>query len=209
MAGGKETPRQKLIGLMYLVLLALLALQVSDTVMERFFFLEESLIRARDESSSRADKKVTALAKKVEELGNKPGDLAKLAAAKELREKTAKLNDAIEKLRKDIVDYCSGSKDPKEQRDPEKGNMYKAAKEEQKVAEFLELNGHKEGHALKKGLDDYVTYLNGLKSKFTELKDNNFKFLAFDGKDDPVFSKNEEQKKKNEEGKKKRKQKER
>jgi len=31
MAGGKETPRQKLIGLMYLVLLALLALQVSSS----------------------------------------------------------------------------------------------------------------------------------------------------------------------------------
>jgi len=33
MAGGKETPRQKLVGLMYLVLLALLALQVSSSIM--------------------------------------------------------------------------------------------------------------------------------------------------------------------------------
>jgi hypothetical protein len=36
MAGGKETPRQKMIGMMYLVLTALLALQVSNAVLEKF-----------------------------------------------------------------------------------------------------------------------------------------------------------------------------
>lgn len=35
MAGGKETPRQKLIGMMYLVLTALLALQVSSAIIEK------------------------------------------------------------------------------------------------------------------------------------------------------------------------------
>jgi hypothetical protein len=38
MAGGKETPRQKMIGMMYLVLTALLALQIKDTVLEKFRF---------------------------------------------------------------------------------------------------------------------------------------------------------------------------
>ena len=36
MAGGKETPRQKMIGMMYLVLTALLALNVSNAVLEKF-----------------------------------------------------------------------------------------------------------------------------------------------------------------------------
>jgi gliding motility-associated protein GldM len=46
MSGGKETPRQKMIGMMYLVLTALLALQVSSAIMEKFIFLDESLMYA-------------------------------------------------------------------------------------------------------------------------------------------------------------------
>ena len=44
MAGGKETPRQKMIGMMYLVLTALLALQVSNAVLEKFAIINETLI---------------------------------------------------------------------------------------------------------------------------------------------------------------------
>jgi hypothetical protein len=43
MAGGKETPRQKLVGLMYLVLLALLALQVGSEIMVKFQQLNDSM----------------------------------------------------------------------------------------------------------------------------------------------------------------------
>jgi len=44
MAGGKETPRQKMIGMMYLVLTALLALQVSNAVLEKFAIINETLV---------------------------------------------------------------------------------------------------------------------------------------------------------------------
>jgi hypothetical protein len=43
MAGGKETPRQKLIGLMYLVLTALLALNVSKQILDAFVAIEENI----------------------------------------------------------------------------------------------------------------------------------------------------------------------
>jgi hypothetical protein len=43
MAGGKETPRQKMIGMMYLVLTALLALQVSNAVLEKFAIVNDAL----------------------------------------------------------------------------------------------------------------------------------------------------------------------
>ena len=43
MAGGKETPRQKMIGLLYLVLLGLVALNVSDSILEAFKNLTDSL----------------------------------------------------------------------------------------------------------------------------------------------------------------------
>lgn len=43
MAGGKETTRQKMINIMYLVLLAMLALNVSDTILNAFKNLNDSL----------------------------------------------------------------------------------------------------------------------------------------------------------------------
>ncbi|MXV49366.1 gliding motility protein GldM [Pedobacter sp. HMF7647] len=43
MAGGKETTRQKMINIMYLVLLAMLALNVSDTILNAFKNINDSL----------------------------------------------------------------------------------------------------------------------------------------------------------------------
>lgn len=43
MGGGKETPRQKMIGMMYLVLLALLAMNVSKSVLEAFVTLDTKM----------------------------------------------------------------------------------------------------------------------------------------------------------------------
>ena len=41
--GGKETPRQKMIGMMYLVLLALLAMNVSKSIIQAFVTLNNKL----------------------------------------------------------------------------------------------------------------------------------------------------------------------
>ena len=43
MAHGKETPRQKMIGMMYLVLTALLALNVSKDVLDAFVLVDRGL----------------------------------------------------------------------------------------------------------------------------------------------------------------------
>ena len=43
MAGGKETPRQKMIGMMYLVLTALLAMNVSKDILNAFVIINEGL----------------------------------------------------------------------------------------------------------------------------------------------------------------------
>lgn len=44
MAGGKETPRQKMIGMMYLVLTALLAMNVSKEILDAFISLDTSIM---------------------------------------------------------------------------------------------------------------------------------------------------------------------
>ena len=46
MAGGKESPRQKMIGMMYLVLTALLALNVSKSILDAFVAIEENIQKA-------------------------------------------------------------------------------------------------------------------------------------------------------------------
>jgi hypothetical protein len=47
MAGGKETPRQKMIGLMYLVLTAMLALNVSKQILEGYLSVNESMDKSK------------------------------------------------------------------------------------------------------------------------------------------------------------------
>ena len=56
MSSGKETPRQKMIGMMYLVLTALLALNVSKEILKGFVMVDESLEKSKlilDENNSR------------------------------------------------------------------------------------------------------------------------------------------------------------
>ncbi|MES2762298.1 MAG: GldM family protein [Bacteroidota bacterium] len=48
MSSGKETPRQKMIGMMYLVLTALLALNVSKEILQGFVMVDESLGKSKD-----------------------------------------------------------------------------------------------------------------------------------------------------------------
>lgn len=47
MAGGRETTRQKMINIMYLVLLAMLALNVSDTILNAFKNFNDSLVSSK------------------------------------------------------------------------------------------------------------------------------------------------------------------
>jgi gliding motility-associated protein GldM len=53
MAHGKETPRQKMIGMMYLVLTALLALNVSKDILDAFVLVEGGLSKTTENFSAR------------------------------------------------------------------------------------------------------------------------------------------------------------
>jgi len=61
MAGGKETPRQKMIGMMYLVLTALLALNVSKSILDAFCSIEEGTATAAREQLARGDEYIAIL----------------------------------------------------------------------------------------------------------------------------------------------------
>ena len=94
MAGGKETPRQKMIGMMYLVLTALLALQVSSAVLEKFAIVNVTL----EELKNEGDRKNTEFLGGLVKAGTGKTDPKVVAAVGNAQ----KVRDAASKTMKDI-----------------------------------------------------------------------------------------------------------
>ena len=67
MAGGKLTPRQKMINMMYLVLTALLALNVTNEVLNAFHLVNEGLQSSNGSLTSKNDDIYTAFEKQVKD----------------------------------------------------------------------------------------------------------------------------------------------
>jgi gliding motility-associated protein GldM len=108
MSGGKETPRQKMIGMMYLFYTALLALQVSNSVLEKFVFIDKSLSKQVTEISSRNGDIVVRINQAVEERKNRAADIVILNKAKEVREETAKVLKYCKDLKEEMVQITGG-----------------------------------------------------------------------------------------------------
>ena len=79
MAHGKETPRQKMIGMMYLVLMAMLALNVSNEVLNAFDVLDEGLKRTIETLEQTNDKVLSDFATQYELNKSKVGPWLELA----------------------------------------------------------------------------------------------------------------------------------
>ena len=108
MAGGKETPRQKMIGMMYLVLTALLALNVSTTVLDKFAFINQSLEQANGETSTRNGQTLVGMTKSVEEKGNRKEDLEVISASEQLRAKTQEVLASLEESKEAFIAETGG-----------------------------------------------------------------------------------------------------
>ncbi|MEN9742256.1 MAG: hypothetical protein RLZZ65_61 [Bacteroidota bacterium] len=98
MAGGKETPRQKMIGLMYLVLTALLALNVSKQILDAFVAIEDNIQRG---SITQYDRGETAKGSLIEELSSVTKDEAGKAKAAKIK----KYLGMIEKIDKNVAEF--------------------------------------------------------------------------------------------------------
>ncbi|HLL93690.1 MAG TPA: gliding motility protein GldM [Spirosoma sp.] len=179
MAGTKETPRQKMIGMMYLVLTALLALQVTSAILEKFVLLNNSLEQSTGSSNRVNQATLEAIRATVQKSGNRANDLAIVKQADEVRKQTADIISKIDGLKQRIITDAGGGVD-------EAGSIRNLS-EEEKVAQIM-IGGNRNGEAytLKKSLDNYITGL----SKYSPAKYNS---LALDGKDDPIMSRSPEQ----------------
>jgi gliding motility-associated protein GldM len=160
MAGGKETPRQKMIGMMYLVLTALLALNVSNAVLEKFAIIDDTLVKMIQEDDTTNENKLTGI---LASTSQDPKVVAAKEKAKQVRE-----------LSKSTVTYLDELK-AKMKKEPDGA----AIEGEELVtntnrAEELMLDKQKpeEGIEFEKKLTNYVTELNkvmGLKTPFKPL----------------------------------------
>ncbi len=94
MAGGKETPRQKMIGMMYLVLTALLALNVSKQVIAAFITLNDKVEVSTGAIESKVEGIYQGFDNKITTLKATGGDVKLIkewqAKALEVREEAAK-----------------------------------------------------------------------------------------------------------------------
>ena len=67
MAGGKLSARQKMINLMYLIFIAMLALNMSKEVLSAFGLMNEKIVESNEAAELRNDAFMKGLAEKVAE----------------------------------------------------------------------------------------------------------------------------------------------
>jgi len=111
MAGGKETPRQRMIGMMYLVLTALLALQVSNQILQKFVLINDGLERTSENFIRKNQFSVNIISSTVEQQGNNPVDLPKVAAAEEIRAKSTELYNYLEEAKTTLIEQSNAIND--------------------------------------------------------------------------------------------------
>jgi gliding motility-associated protein GldM len=178
MAGGKETPRQKMIGMMYLVLTALLALQVSSAVLEKFAIINETLaelIRTGDEKSELALKALVDAAGK----SDKPEILKAKENAQQVRALTKSTIASIEDLKKTMMKEANS----------DKVTEALINDHSMKVAAMMIDPASPVGKNYEKLLNDYV-------KKLSELSGVKFEKLAKAPKEIPLFAENDNHKEK-------------
>ena len=195
MAGGKETPRQKMIGMMYLVLTALLALNVSSTVLDKFAFINASLERANAETSERNARTIEGMKSAAEDKGNRTDDLKVVADAEALRAETTKIIQSLEEYKETFVDITGGYINP-EVRDR---RFIVGKTDYDKVGHYMmpeEEGGEGEGAAMKQTLNGYADYIKDLlkKNGAEDAKLKQFHKIALDAEEDPIYQRDENQK---------------
>lgn len=202
MASAKLTPRQKMINLMYLVLTALLALNVSAEVLEAFQNLADSLQNTAEQfqrnNQDLAEAIKAAVKKEIEQGSRKNEPL--LAEVDKVRAKadsvTGVLRTYIEALYQDKI---AG-------RDPETGRLRRPDERENNYRFWMGANdaangGRGEGKALEmhRLLDSFITWANSFYAYHSGGKLPNagrgFDKLVVDPRDNP-YVKNKESKEK-------------
>ena len=146
MASGKQSPRQKMINLMYLVFIAMLALNVSKEVLTAFGIMNEKLTVANETTEVRNSAAMAGLAAKVDE------QPAKYAPLKEKADKIDKLSQNLKNyvanLKKNLTAEVEDPKDYETMDRPDQLDniFFKGGKISGKGKEFVDqIDTYREG----------------------------------------------------------------
>ncbi len=189
MAGGKETPRQKMIGMMYLVLTALLALQIKDNVLEKFVLMESGLEVSNVSLLDYNETILRDIQTSVENQGNKEGDLSVQKTAKNVRDYTRGVIAYIDQMKMDVGAETTGGDTSK---------LYKRAtlKKIEQPSNFLYERHY--GDSLKAVLDAFPGQVNSAVSALGKgaMTPEWMKTIAIDANGIKFYENNQEEKKK-------------
>jgi gliding motility-associated protein GldM len=143
MAGGRETTRQKMINIMYLVLLAMLALNVSDTILNAFKNINDSLETSKTNVTTSIDQLFSAF--QNTKLKDEPARAQPIwEKANQAKAYADELTSYIQKLKTQFSTAGSGI-------DPETGDLVERANQD--IAQGIMIN-QKEGDKLKAKINE-------------------------------------------------------
>lgn len=178
MAGGSETPRQKMIGMMYLVLTALLALQVGSAVLDKFAIINTTMEKSNGENITKNNETLKTIAEAAGKSENATVKAAKDAAVK-LRALTDKTYNNIETLKQQLIVESGGTKVDE-----------KLIQNHGSAAASLMIN-KPQGKDYEKWLKDYVSELNSIVAG-AGVKGTKYEDIAKAPKDIELFKDNED-----------------
>ncbi len=172
MSSEKLSPRQQMINMMYLVLTAMLALNVSSAVLDKYGVLNADLENNTEQNLRYCDTKIQQMHKAVSDAGFKDADVQKLKIAEDSLNRTKEICDNLAQMKETMV-KMSGGWDKKNKRKPKDG------KNDRIVVQYMIKDENAE--KLKNLVNGHIDYLNSL-------SDVHFEYLAVDGENDPYFS---------------------
>ncbi len=193
MASGKATPRQKMINMMYLVLTALLALNVSRDILNSFQLLADALKATGDQFSQKNHDLSVGIKKAIEEEEKKGNTKNKYLVAY-VDELSKKADEAIA-----FVDQCIEGlfSDNVAGRDEETGLIKKPDETDRNMV-YWGFAGHSGGRGdgkakeLSDKLNEFVEYANKFYDTKLKGKDEktgkNFQKICIDPKDNKLLS---------------------
>ncbi len=172
MAGNNLSPRQKMIGMMYLVLTAMLALNVSKEVLDAFQKINGGIVKTTQNFNSKNDEVYSAFVSAAETNETKAGPWRDKAFS--VKEKADKLNDDIQRLKFDMV-MLADKQVTFEGKEPIENITYDDLSAAQKKMLMVDVISKKDrerpgelminkgnGEILQKALEDYRDYLKEL-----------------------------------------------
>ncbi len=172
-----------MIGMMYLVLTALLALQVSSAILLKFKFLDESLMEVNNKTVGNNAGIITNIKTAVSKAGNRPNDQRVLNNAQEIRKQTSEMVTYIHSLRDMLVQKTGGVN--------EEGQYVNPSSEDVVAINMIGAANKNNGKAyeLRDKLNNYAKFMRQYNPDMPAS-------LALAGKEDPVAKKDKAQKNK-------------